>query len=59
MLLKGQSNSMKYIDDFAPHQVNRIKIFDDAYAIKLVNKPLRLKCLLYMGIGHLSFILGS
>ena len=54
------ANSKKGVDDLILPLVKSIEyIFDDTYAVEFTNKPLRLKCLLHMGIGHLSFILSS
>ena len=54
------ANSKKYVDNLILPLIKSIEyIFDDTYAIKSTNKPLRLERLLYIGIGHLSILLSS
>lgn len=54
------ANSKKCVDDLILPLIKSIEyIFDNTYTVEFANKPLRLKCLLYIGIGYLSILLSS
>lgn len=54
------ANSKKCVDDLILPLIKSIEyIFDDTNAVEFANNPLRPECLLHMGIGHLSILLGS